>query len=81
MTKLNKYDIKKVIVLVTLARIALLDSANGNIKFVNQIHFAKETDTFGVNVDLERQAGVNETVVITCQVSLLLQSSPCWWES
>ena len=81
MTKLNKYDIKKVIVLVTLAGIALLDSVNGNIKFVNQIHFAKETDTFGVNVDLERQAGVNETVVITCQVSLLLQSSPCWWES
>ena len=73
---MNKYVIREVIVLVTLARIALLNRVNGNIKFVTQIHFAKETDTFGVNVDLERQAGVNETVIIRCQVSLLLQSSP-----
>ena len=73
---MNKYDIRKIIVLVTLARIALLNSINGNIKFVNQIHFAKETDTFGVNVDLERQAGVNETIIIRCQVGLFRNTRP-----
>ena len=73
---MNKYDIRKIIVLVILARITLLNSINGNIKFVNQIHFAKETDTFGVNVDLERQAGVNETIIIRCQVSLFRNTRP-----